>query len=67
MGQADFQIEYPALHDLAASKNPMLQRLHDFLTFLDPDPHKKVFMKNFMRKDTAQFCSACHKVHLDVR
>ena len=33
MGQADFQIEYPALHDLAASKNPMLQRLHDYPHF----------------------------------
>ncbi len=66
MGQGDFVIEYPAMHDLAASDNKWMQRLHDFLVFTDPEPHKKVFMKPFMRKDTAEFCSACHKVHLDV-
>src|SRR4051812_699774 len=33
MGQGDFEIEYPPLHDLAASKNPALEFLHDKLTF----------------------------------
>src|SRR5262249_13858954 len=27
---------------------------------------RRTFMKPFMRQDTAQFCSSCHKVHLDV-
>ncbi len=66
MGQGDFEIEYPALHDLAVSKNHYLQWLHDFLVNLDPEPHRKVFMKPFVRKNTAEFCSTCHKVHLDV-
>jgi len=66
MGNGDFVIEYPPLHDLAASDNKFLQKLHDFLVRVDPEPHKKVFMKPFVRKDTAQFCSSCHKVHLDV-
>src|SRR5437868_3521609 len=36
------------------------------MTFLNPQPHKKSFMKPFMRLDSAEFCSSCHKVHLDV-
>jgi tetratricopeptide (TPR) repeat protein len=66
MGQADFLLEYPALHKMAASKNPLVVRLHDFLTELNPEPHRRVFLKPFMRTQTAEFCSSCHKVHLDV-
>jgi tetratricopeptide (TPR) repeat protein len=66
MGQADFFLEYPALHKMAASKNPIVVRLHDFLTELNPEPHRRVFLKPFMRTQTADFCSTCHKVHLDV-
>jgi Tfp pilus assembly protein PilF len=66
MGQGDFELEYPALHRLAASKNPWVRRFHDFLIDLNPEPHRRVFLKPFMRTQTAQFCSTCHKVHLDV-
>src|ERR1700733_5982990 len=66
MGQGDFQLEYPALHRMAASANPLVRRLHDFLTELNPEPHRRVFLKPFMRTQTAEFCSTCHKVHLDV-
>ena len=66
MGQGDFTIEYPPLHDLAASENPVLQRAHDALLYLSPEPHRKTFMKPFHREQTAEFCSSCHKVHLDV-
>jgi Flp pilus assembly protein TadD len=66
MGQADFELEYPALHRMAASKNPWVRRFHDFLIDLNPEPHRRVFLKPFMRTQTAQFCSTCHKVHLDV-
>jgi tetratricopeptide (TPR) repeat protein len=66
MGQADFLLEYPALHKMAASKNPMVVRLHDFLTELNPEPHRRVFLKPFMRTQTPEFCSTCHKVHLDI-
>ena len=44
----------------------MLQFLHDKLTFIDPEPHRQVFIKPFHREQTAEFCSSCHKVHLDV-
>jgi Flp pilus assembly protein TadD len=66
MGQADFFLEYPKLHELAASKNPVVRYLHDFLTNLNPEPHRRVFLKPFMKDQTAEFCSSCHKVHLDV-
>ena len=65
MGQGDFVIEYPPLHDLAASRNPVLERTHDLLTYLAPEPHRRTFMKPFHRERSEQFCSACHKVHLD--
>jgi len=66
MGQGDFYLEYPTLHELAASKNPVVRTLHDFMIKLNPEPHRRVFLKPFMRQQTAEFCSSCHKVHLDV-
>jgi len=66
MGQADFMLEYPELHELAASKNPMVRWMHDFTIKLNPEPHRRVFLKPFMTKQTPEFCSSCHKVHLDV-
>jgi tetratricopeptide (TPR) repeat protein len=66
MGNGGFIIEYPPLHELAASKNPLMRRLDRFLTFLNPKPHKATMMKPFMRLDSAEYCSTCHKVHLDV-
>jgi tetratricopeptide (TPR) repeat protein len=66
MGNGGFTIEYPPLHELANSKNRYVKAMDHFLTYLDPAPHKKTFMKPFMRVDGAEFCSACHKVHLDV-
>ncbi len=66
MGQADFYLEYPKLHELAATQNPVARALHDFLIRLNPEPHRRVFLKPFMKTQTAEFCSSCHKVHLDV-
>jgi tetratricopeptide (TPR) repeat protein len=66
MGQGDFVIEYPPLHDLAASENIVLRTVHDKLLTLDPQPHRDTFLKPFHREQTPEFCSSCHKVHLDV-
>ena len=65
MGQGDFYLEYPKLHELAASKSPVVRALHDFLVNLNPEPHRRQFLKPFMRVQSAEFCSSCHKVHLD--
>ena len=66
MGQGDFEIEYPPMHDLAASDNPVAKFVHDRLTLMDPEPHRRVFLKPFHEEQTPEFCSSCHKVHLDV-
>ena len=65
MGNSGYVIKYPPLHDIAASDNPLIRNLHNYLIRLDPEPHKKSFLKPFHRENTAEFCSTCHKVHLD--
>jgi len=65
MGQGDFTVEYPALHDLAASDNRWLQRGHDALMYMAPAPHRATFLKPFHTNQAAEFCATCHKVHLD--
>jgi Flp pilus assembly protein TadD len=67
MGNGDYVIEYPPLHDLMTSDSWVLNTLHDFLVKVDPEPHRKSFLKPFHRgEDSPAFCSVCHKVHLDV-
>jgi len=66
MGQGDFTLEYPELHELAASDNRFVRAMHDFVVNLNPEPHRRTFLKPFMRTQTAEFCATCHKVHLDV-
>ncbi len=66
MGNNSYVIKYPPLHEIAASENPIIRKLHNYLIRLDPEPHKKSFLKPFHRQNTAEFCSTCHKVHLDV-
>jgi tetratricopeptide (TPR) repeat protein len=66
MGNAGFTVQYPPLHELLSSKNKVIQAADYFMTYLNPEPHRRTFMKPFMRLDVAQYCSVCHKVHLDV-
>ena len=68
MGQGDFVMEYPALTEYAASKNPLLRFMHDYAVRVNPKPHRNAFLKSFHKEpqQVASFCSACHKVHLDV-
>jgi len=66
MGNGNYVLQYPEMHKLAASDNPLIRTLHDFMVRLNPEPHRRVFLKPFMREQIPEFCSACHKVHLDV-
>ncbi len=67
MGNGNYEITYPALHDWMNSDNPLLHALHDFLVHVDPGPHRQVFLKPFHHNDQSPaFCSTCHKVHLDT-
>jgi tetratricopeptide (TPR) repeat protein len=66
MGNNGFTIEYPALHQLMTSKNKMVRSMVDFMTYLNPEPHRETFMKPFMTEQASEFCGTCHKVHLDI-
>lgn len=66
MGNGDYVADYPPMHEYVISKNPLLKWTTKQLTRLSPSAHKKTFLKPFHRQDTAKFCSACHKVHLDI-
>ena len=66
MGNGGFTIEYPPLHELATSKNRLVRGLHNYLVRTAPEPHRRSFLKPFLRRDASEFCAACHKVHLDV-
>jgi tetratricopeptide (TPR) repeat protein len=66
MGNGGFTIEYPPLHQYMISNNKYIKAFNHFLTYLNPEPHKRSFMKPFMRTSNSEFCSSCHKVHLDV-
>jgi tetratricopeptide (TPR) repeat protein len=66
MGNGGFTIAYPPLHHLASSRQPFIRAMDRFLTYLDPEPHRRTFMKPFMKLDSPEFCATCHKVHLDV-
>jgi len=65
MGNSGYVIKYPPLHEIATSNNSIIRSLHNYLIRLDPEPHRRSFLKPFHRENTAEFCSTCHKVHLD--
>ncbi len=65
MGQGDYTLEVPPLHKWVASEDPAIRFVHDFLVKVDPEPHRRAFLKPFVRQQSAEFCSTCHKVHLD--
>ncbi|MGH9780833.1 MAG: multiheme c-type cytochrome, partial [Candidatus Acidiferrales bacterium] len=65
MGQNGYVLAYSPLDRIATSKNPIVHNVVDFLIKLNPEPHRRSFLKPFVRNQTAEFCSTCHKVHLD--
>ena len=54
MGNSGYVIKYPPLHEMAASENTAIRKLHNYLIRLDPEPHKKSFLKPFHRQNTAE-------------
>ncbi len=61
-GNADYVIEEPLHYPFAYSENRVLQFINNTLVKAKPSFHKQQFLKPFHK--TAEFCSACHKVHL---
>lgn len=61
-GNADYTIEEPLQYPFAFSENRVLQWVNRQLVKSKPEFHKKTFLKPLHK--TAEFCGACHKVHL---
>ena len=65
LGQGDYGLEFSALHAIALGGGAALRDVQDAVLRLAPEIHRRTFLKPFHRAQPAQFCSACHKVHLD--
>jgi len=61
-GNSDYTIEEPLHYPFAFSANRFLRWVNEQLVKAKPAFHKKTFLKPHHR--TAEFCGACHKVHL---
>ncbi len=61
-GNADFTIEEPQHYPFAFSDSALLRWTNEQLVKAKPEFHKRTFLKPFHK--TAEFCGACHKVHL---
>jgi tetratricopeptide (TPR) repeat protein len=69
MGQGDYVVEHSRLYRLASSDSRLMRAVHDLIIHLNPELHRRTFLKSFHRSEGAggaEFCVACHKVHLDV-
>lgn len=61
-GNADYVIEEPQLYPFTTSTNPILRYINETLVKAKPEFHKQTFLKPVHQ--TAEFCSACHKVSI---
>ena len=62
LGNGDYRIEPPPAYPFADSSNPLLRAIGNQLIKARPSLHKRSLMHPVLR--SAEFCSACHKVHL---
>ncbi len=65
-GQGDYTLGFTSLHALSLDAGPALRELQEAVLRINPEIHRRTFIKPFMREQPAEFCSVCHKVHLDV-
>ena len=61
-GNADYTIEEPQHYPFAFSDSGFLKFVNHQLVKAKPELHKRTFLKPL--HTTAEFCGACHKVHL---
>ena len=61
-GNADYVIGVPQHYPFSFSENAVLSWINGLSIRSNPDLHKRSFLKPLHR--TAEFCGACHKVHL---
>jgi hypothetical protein len=65
MGQGGYVLEYPEMHKLGRRANAALNGMHDYMMRLDP-ARTRDDAQAVPRESAPEFCSSCHKVHLDV-
>ncbi len=65
LGDNSFTIADPPLDKLVESKNPLVHLAYEAAIYLEPAPHDRTLFKPFLDQQTGEFCSACHKIHLD--
>ncbi|MGH9535623.1 MAG: tetratricopeptide repeat protein [Terriglobales bacterium] len=65
LGDNAFTIADPRLDKLVESTNPILHLAYAAAVYLEPAPHDLTLFKPFLTRQTGEFCSACHKIHLD--
>jgi len=61
-GNGDYTLVDPPRYPFAFSDNPFLKAVNRQLIKAKPEFHKKTLLKPVHKR--AEFCSACHKVHL---
>jgi tetratricopeptide (TPR) repeat protein len=61
-GNADYTLEEPVHYPFAFSDHPIGMWVNRQLVKAKPELHRKTFLKPLHR--SAEFCGACHKVHL---
>ncbi len=61
-GNGDYTIEEPAQYPFTFSEDPLLKWVNRQLVKAKPEFHKKTFLKPLHKE--AEYCGACHKVHL---
>lgn len=61
-GNGDYTIDEPKHYPFAYSDNPFLQELNSLMVKAKPAFHKQEMLKPLHK--TAEFCGACHKVHI---
>ncbi len=61
-GNGDYTIEEPTQYPFTFSENPILKWVNRQLVKAKPDFHNMTFLKPL--HESAEFCGACHKVHL---
>lgn len=62
-GNGDYTLTDPVRYPFAHAEQPLLRAVNRQLIKAKPALHKKTFLKPLHK--SAEFCSTCHKVHLD--
>lgn len=63
-GNASFAVRRPEMLELAGPANSTLKPFHDTLLRWAPLAHRRSFSRPFLRSQSAEFCSSCHKLSM---